>query len=165
MLPALKYPEVNGVRTDHSSISVSLNAREYAIKEIHWDGALEPQAVFANDPAAIAWTRGQYKPELGFELWLAESEQFETDLMADPNYTGLNGEHLGVKECMFPVMIFFQPERSMPRGLVVTCMARIAKNPLSSSVGGEHHFRKYECTAVTPISENGRKAFSGQKVI
>ena len=162
MLPSLQYPEVNGVRTDHSSISVSLNAREYAVKEIHWDGALEPQAVRANDPAAIAWTRGEYKPELGFELWLVESEAFETDLMADPSYLAADGTHLGVKECMFPVTIYFQPEATATSGLIVTCHARISKNALSSTVGGEHHFRKYECAAVTPISENGRVAYSGQ---
>ena len=68
MLPDMRYPEVNGVRTDHSSISVNLNGNERAIKEIHWSQELAPNPVEANDPAAIGWTRGKYKPDFGLAL-------------------------------------------------------------------------------------------------
>lgn len=164
MLPSMQYPEVNGLRTDHSSIQVQLNARDYAIKEIHWDQALEPTAVMANDPAAIGWTRGTYTPSFGFELWLPESEAFEINLNNDPTYVGPNGR-LATGEIMFPVAIYFRPESlSVFVPVLITMLARISKSSLSAAVGSEHHFRKYECKAVTPITENGRRFFSGAKI-
>ena len=166
MLPSMQYPLVNGFRTDHSSLEVTLNSLVLAVKEIHWESSMEPTAIFANDPAAIGWTRGQYQPSFGFELWLAESEVFEDNLMADPNYINpVTGIHLGVLEVMFPVDIIFSQESTQSPSIFIETLARISKSSLSSTVGAEHHFRKYECKAVTPIAENGRSPFSGAKII
>jgi hypothetical protein len=155
---------VNGMRTDHSSISVSLNAVEYAIKEIHWDQALDPASVMANDPAAIGWTRGLYQPAFGFELWLNESESFEININNDPNYIGPFG-HFATAEIMFPVQIYFRPESLQAVVPVeISMLSRISKSTMKSTGGtAESHFRTYECKAITPITENGRSFYSGAK--
>jgi hypothetical protein len=158
MLPAMKYAVVNGVRTDHSSISVQLNAIDYAIKEIHWSQEMDPAAVFANDPAAIGFTRGQYKPSFGFQLWLDESEKFQQDLTIGQQVAA-NGFVPALTDIWFPVHIYFQPE-SAP-SLTITFRARVSKCDQKSEAGSEHHYDTYDCKAVTPMTRNGRVFYAG----
>lgn len=161
VIQQLPAPLVNGVRTQHSNIQVRLNGQVYFVKSVNWDHSLEPGVVKANLQEPIGWTDGEYKSTFNFELYKAEGDAFESDLMADPTYQMPDGSgHLGYMQIFFPVIIFHRKVSAVSL-TEIDFFARITKDADSSTVGVEAHARKYDCV-TTPIAKDGRFAFAGQ---
>lgn len=157
---SIPFPLVQGARTDHSNIEARLNGVAYLIKSISWDDSLEPGEVRANSPEAIGWTIGQYKASSSIELWKAEADLFELNMMADPSYLDPDGFHLGLKQIFFPVIVYYRQSSNIPF-TSTWYMARITKSADSSAAGAEHQSRKYDCIC-TPIWRNGIPSFNTQ---
>lgn len=82
-MAVLPYPRINGTHyPDPSSWRVKINGRPVLnIKEIDFSDGLEPQEVKGGSPVVNGYTRGEYKVEHSFALWLPESIEFEQNLI------------------------------------------------------------------------------------
>ena len=70
---AQKYPLINGVRHDYSSVEIMIKgARVFGVKDISYSSKLDPGKVTGTHAAILGRTRGQLTEEGSFTLYEAE---------------------------------------------------------------------------------------------
>jgi hypothetical protein len=70
---AIKYPLINGVRHDYSSVEISIKgARVLGVKDVNYSSKLDPGKVTGTHAAVLGRTRGQLTEEGSLTLYEAE---------------------------------------------------------------------------------------------
>lgn len=78
---SIKYPLINGVRHDFSSIEAKIAGRSFlGFEEITYSHSREPGDVYGTHAQRIGRTRGQYKAEAAVVMYKAEYADFIASL-------------------------------------------------------------------------------------
>ena len=147
MIQNIQDPLLNGVRTDHSSTILYLDGIPYKFPSINYSDGLEPGEVRGNQTQVMAITRGTYKASGSFELWKAESDVFNANLIQ-------HYPRVGFYEINFPIVLQYKAEAQTGNTTVAMPSVRIKQMDNSSQQGSEAHKVKYDLY-VFGILRNG----------
>lgn len=144
----LVYPLIQGVKYDFSSLDVKLGGVSYlGVKAVDWNDGLEPGKGYGTSAQKLFSTRGQYDADGSLELWYAESDVFEAQLIQQNPNTGLY-------EIRFPIDITLNPEGGLAATTNNLVGARLKKRTVSPAQGNEAISVKYDLDLMYVI-KNG----------
>lgn len=141
---------INGNRASFVDVSMEANGQDIpigALRSINWQGALEPGMVEGNSVFSPGRTSGNYKASCDFEMLLAESDEFESNLTNDGS-TGL------LQTDFFMQVSYALSDESYVETVKIRG-ARIKTHGVSGQNGNDALYMKYELT-VMRIERNGR---------
>ena len=155
MTTPIPYPMVQGVRHDHSSLDIKLNGiSTIGIKSIDWSDSLEPGKVYGTSAQKYGETRGVQDATGSLELWLAEAQAFEQQLVEA--YPGV-----GLFLVRFPIDIIVVSEGGLDPWVVHLHGARIKNRSFSSSSGGSDGLAKKYDLSLLYVIDNGIEPIAG----
>lgn len=138
---------INGNRYDFSSIEANVDGQNYlGFKSINYGHSLEPGEAWGTSAQHLGRTRGQYKPEASFEMYL-EEYSFLIAQLGD-----------GYMESYFDINVHYEED-----GVVITDQLlgfRIKKAEKSHSQGSEPLTVKVDGT-IRGLIENGVAPLNG----
>jgi hypothetical protein len=79
-----KYPLVNGLRYDWSSVKIKIKGQTYiGVKAVNYKHKLTPGVVKGTTSQVIGKTLGEYEAEAGLEMYMAEWKELRKALGGD----------------------------------------------------------------------------------